>query len=57
MSVRPTVAATVTNINTAGQWIVVQTITSRHGPFAERAAAEMFAQALTDSPASRREGK
>lgn len=46
-AVRPTVEAVVTNISTGGRWIVVQTTTSRHGPFKNRADAEEFAAKLT----------
>lgn len=42
MRTNPVIEAMVTNINTAGQWIVITTITTRHGPFKDRAEAEAF---------------
>lgn len=43
MSTHVTTEAITTNVNTAGQHIVIQTTTARYGPFASRAEAEAFA--------------
>jgi hypothetical protein len=45
----PEIQATVTNHNTGGQWIVIQSITTWHGPFSDQSAAEEFARSVTGS--------